>query len=79
MKLTSNKGKKLTLEEIGEVYRAAKTFSDNMTIKSWKLPFLWVLWLFIGKTIVSGGFEFYLVDWRGIRYILKTIDPIEEK
>lgn len=66
----------LTLRKLEEFYQETKVFdkSDDWVIKSWKLPFLWILWFFIGYWTESEGLKMYWLDFRYKRYLLKSTE-----
>lgn len=65
----------LTIETLEKVYQEAKAYGierDDYVIKKWKEPFLWFLWLFKGYTYTSENWKMYWVDFRGVRYMIKS-------
>lgn len=68
-----NKYKPLTLKRMGELYNEARMFnSSSMVIPSWKIPLLWAIFPFFGYAITSENWRMYWVDFRGVKYLLKS-------
>lgn len=66
----------ITLKQLERLYRKVEMYdmSEDMIIKEWKKPFLWVLYFFIGYKTISKSFIFYYVEWRNVIYLIKTKD-----
>jgi hypothetical protein len=71
--------KKLTLKQMDKLYKKVKVYDDKYPIYEiplWKMPFLWVVWLFYGYTTIDYcGWKMYHVKIRGCTYLLKIVEP----
>lgn len=66
----------LTLNDVRSRFYSLKALGlnqDEHIIKRWKYPLLWLLWLLKGYKIRSDNWLFYWVDFRGIKYLIKSI------
>lgn len=68
-----NKGKKetLTLKQMQKVFESLPP-SEDLVIKTWQYPFLWMLWMFRGTTYIGEHWKMYAVTFRGVYYLLKS-------
>lgn len=69
MKTTSNK---LTLNKMKKLYGSVLEHEGNFTIKWWQEPFLWLIWCVKGYTYTTENLEMYWVEFRGVKYLLKS-------
>ena len=63
----------LTEKQLNKMYKAAAVFDIKPpVIASWKTPFLWILWFFIGYSTESENIRMYWLDFRDVKYLLKS-------
>ena len=65
----------LTLNKMEKIYQEASKYdNDEFFIKWWQEPFLWIVFYFKGYIIRSENWLSYWVDFRGVKYLLKSVD-----
>lgn len=62
----------LTLKTMKKLYEETLKYQDDYIIKWWQTPLLWVLYFFIGYSVKTESGIFYWVDFKNVRYLLKT-------
>jgi hypothetical protein len=63
----------MTIKEFNNLYKKTLSIKPPI-IEKWKVPFLWILWFFIGYTTESENIKMYWLNFRGTKYLLKSKD-----